>query len=430
MAASIDSVARPQTDVPLAVRLAVCTWIAIALAVGARTLLEPAHHTIFPILSNSASHWWHDQSLYADYKPLDYYRYSPSFAVAATPLWALGLRGGGIIWTWLNLGVYAAGLWRFRRDVLPGTWSKQQESLYFMLAALGGLRGFWNAQSNALMIGLLLLGAAAVVREQWWRAALWLALPVLVKVTPLSVALLFCALWPRHLPIRLLLVLCVGFLVPFVTKSPEAVLGYYTEWYRHLAGSSGERWLGFRDGWTFWLVVRHFLMGGEGELPLRDPIDAPWYRVVQLATAIAVLAWSLYLQRRGCNRRQLVNVTMGLSTAWLMVFGPASEHATYVFLAPSLAWAIVDAHTWPRGRFLILSAGVLILALGWGVLARWTAVDLLLVTLPVGTLLFATWFVGYSVHELQRGAAEDVPVVKVKSSDAAEQKRVLVFEEA
>jgi hypothetical protein len=222
----------------------------------------------------------------------------------------------------------------------------------------------------------------------------------------------------------------MGVLVPFLTKSPEAVLGYYAEWYHHLAGSSGERWLGFRDGWTFWLVVRHFLMGGEGELPLRDPIDAPWYRVVQLATAIAVLAWSLYLQRRGCNRRQLVNVTMGLSTAWLMVFGPASEHATYVFLAPSLAWAIVDAHTWPRGRFLILSAGVLILALGWGVLARWTAVDLLLVTLPVGTLLFATWFVGYSVHELQRGAAEDVPVVKVKSSDAAEQKRVLVFEEA
>jgi hypothetical protein len=415
MAASIDSVARPQTGVPLMVRLAVCTWIAIALAVGARTLLEPSHHTIFPILSNSAAHWWNDQSLYADYKPLDFYRYSPSFAVAATPLWALGLRGGGIIWTWLNLGVYAAGLWRFRRDVLPGAWSKQQEALYFILAALGGLRGFWNAQSNALMIGLLLLGAAAVIREQWWRAALWLALPVLVKITPLSVVLLFCVLWPRHLPLRLFVVLSVGFLVPFVTKSPDAVLGYYAEWYHHLAGSSGERWLGFRDGWTFWLVVRHLVTGGEGEVPLRSPIDAPGYRVVQLATALAVLAWSLYLQRRGCDRRRLVNVTLGLGTAWLMVFGPASEHATYVFLAPSLAWALVDTRSWPRGRYLILSAGILILALGWGALARWTTADLLLAALPVGTLLFATWFVGYS---LQDDVTYREPLAARSASDA------------
>ncbi|HEV3460358.1 MAG TPA: glycosyltransferase family 39 protein, partial [Thermoanaerobaculia bacterium] len=125
---------------------------------------------------------------------------------------------------------------------------------------------------------LLLLAAAALARQQWWRAALWLALPVLVKVTPLAVALLFCALWPRRLTARFVLLLGLGLLVPFLTKSPDAVLGHYAEWAQHLTRSADERWLGFRDGWTVWVVCRHFIFGEAGELPLRGAIDAPWYR--------------------------------------------------------------------------------------------------------------------------------------------------------
>jgi hypothetical protein len=165
----------------------------------------------------------------------------------------------------------------------------------------------------------------------------------------------------------------------------------------HLTGSAGERWLGFRDGWTVWVVVRHHLCGESGELPLRAPIDAPWYRALQLATALVVLGWCLYLQRRGCDRRRLVNVTLTLGAAWLMVFGPASEHATYVFLAPSLAWALLDEHAWPRARWVVMTAGMLILCLGWGALARSAASALLLTALPIGATLFAAWVVGYSV---------------------------------
>jgi hypothetical protein len=184
------------------------------------------------------------------------------------------------------------------------------------------------------------------------------------------------------------------------------VLGYYAEWARHLTGFAGERWLGFRDGWTIWIVARHFITGG-GELPLRDAIDAPWYRVVQLAAALGVLGWSLYLRRRGCDRRRLINVTLALGVAWLMVFGPASEHATYVFLAPSLAWALVDVSAWPRGRWLICAAGLLILALGWGALARSTDAVLLITALPVGATLFAVWLVSYSLASVRRPADKD-----------------------
>ena len=392
---------------PLSVRLAVCFWLTIAAAVSVRTLFEPERHTIFPILSNAAAHWWGAQPLYADYKPLDYYRYSPSFAVAVTPLSWLGDRAGGVAWSFLSLAVYAAGLWRFRRDVLPGVWTARRESLFFVLAALGGLRGFWNGQSNALMIGLLLLAAAALAKEHWWLAALWLAVPVLVKVTPLSVALLFCALWPRRLTGRFVLVLVAGLLLPFLTRPPDVVLNYYAEWYQHLTSSAGERWLGFRDGWTVWVVARHIVCGATGELPLRAAIDAPWYRAVQLGTGFGVLCWCLVLQRRGCDPRRLIYVTLALGSVWLMVFGPASEHATYVFLAPSLAWALLDTAAWPRGRWLIVTAGVLILVLGWGALARSVESAVLLTALPVGALLFAVWIVCYSFVGSRRPLAAE-----------------------
>ena len=43
----------------------------------------------------------------------------------------------------------------------------------------------------------------------------------------------------------------------------------------------------------------------------------------------------------------------------------ALEHATYTFLAPALAWALLDRQTWPRGRWLVGTAFVLISVLGW-----------------------------------------------------------------
>jgi len=44
--------------------LAVVVWMLLAAAVGVRTLLRPASHTVFLIFAASAAHWWSDQSLY------------------------------------------------------------------------------------------------------------------------------------------------------------------------------------------------------------------------------------------------------------------------------------------------------------------------------------------------------------------------------
>jgi hypothetical protein len=420
-------------------RSALIVWLVLAAAVSVRTLVRPSRHTVFPIFAASAKHWWGDEPLYEDDPILDNFRYPPVFTLFVTPFSVLGLSMGGIVWSWVSMAVYIAGLWWFVRDVIPSTWTRKYTAVFLMLGALGALRGLWNAQSNALIVGLLLMGAAAVARaarEQWmvdggwwmekksyppsstihhppstihwWLAALLLAAPVCLKLTPLAPVLLLVALWPRQLAWRLTVVSAGFFLLPFLTRPPNIVLDHYRGWFEHLLEKGDERWLGFRDGWTVWIVLRHLLGGASGEIALREPLDATWYRPLQLATAAAVLLWCLWQKRRaarlGLGRRWLVFVTLSMGLAWLMLFGPAVEHATYVFLAPPLMWAFLERRAWPIGRGLIVAAFVLIMILGWGAVSRLLPMwPILLTALPAGTALFALWLIGYARSCRTRG---------------------------
>jgi hypothetical protein len=358
-------------------RLALIAWLILGAAVSIRTLVRPNSHTVFPIFAASAEHWWGNCSLYELYPGLDRFRYPPVFALFVTPFSALGLTTGGILWSWLSIAVFVAGLWQYLRDVAPSTWTQQRTALFWILGGLGALRGLWNAQSNALIAGFVLLGAAALARAVsetnnpqlaggvnqtpgkpgaigWWLTAFFLALSVCLKLTPLAPVLLLVALWPRRLAWRLLVITAGLFLLPFLTRPPDIVLDHYREWIDHLMESGNVRWIGFRDGWTVWIVLHHLFGGESGGPSLVEPMDSSWYHLVQLATAVAVLGWSLWQRYRAVRHdlgpRWLVHVTLSMGLAWLMLFGPAVEHATYVFLAPPLLWALLERRAWPLGR--------------------------------------------------------------------------------
>jgi hypothetical protein len=315
--------------------------------------------------------------------------------------------------------VYALGLWRFARDVLPWRWSRARTAAFLALGALVALRGFWNAQSNALAVGLLLLGASALVRQRWWRSAFLLAGSVCVKLTPLAPALLLCALWPRRLTPRLAVALVLGGVLPFLTRAPDAVVEQYREWVGHLLGSGGARWPGFRDGWTLWVVARHVLGGGEGPVPFLRPIDAGWYHLLQAGSALAALAWCRWQQARGACPRWQVRVTLAVGCGWLMLFGPAVEHATYAFLGAPLAWAFLERQGGRTTRGLAAVAFVLVGCLGWGALSRplMDRVPLLLAALPLGSALFLAWLLAYaqaSAARVRRSLPEPYSVVATR----------------
>jgi alpha-1,2-mannosyltransferase len=398
-------------------RLALIAWLILGAAVSVRTVVSPNKHTVFPIFAASAEHWWSNHPLYELYPELDRFRYPPVFALFVTPFSALGLTIGGILWSWLSIGVLLAGFWQYVRDVAPSTWTKPRLAVFLILGALGALRGLWNAQSNALIAGFVLLGSAALARvlsspshdsertshnSGWWLAAVLLAVPVSLKLTPLAPVLLLVALWPRQLAWRLIVVLAAFFLLPFLTRPPEVVLDQYREWIGHLMESGNVRWLGFRDGWTIWIVLHHMFGSGSGGVSLLEPMNSSWYHLVQLGTATAALGWCFWQRVRSTNHalgsRWLIHVTLSMGLAWLMLFGPAVEHATYVFLAAPLLWALLERPAWPHGRGLIWASFTLIMILGWGAVTRLLAPEwpIVLTALPAGTALFILWLLGYA----------------------------------
>lgn len=398
--------------------LALMVWLILGAAVTVRTLVRPNSHTVFPVFAASAEHWWDDQSLYELYPSLDSFRYPPVFALFVTPLSFLGLSIGGILWSWLSIVVFVAGLWCYARDVIPSAWTRQRTALYLMLGGFGALRGLWNCQSNALIVGILLLGVAALARavargdgegRSWWLAALLLALPVCLKLTPLAPVLLLAVLWPKRLAGRLFLVTLGLLLLPFLTRPPSVVLEQYGEWFEHLQESGSHRWIGFRDAWTIWIVLRHYLGIVPGEVSLAEPIHSTCYRLIQLTTAAGVLVWCLWQRRRSqrleLGSRWLLHVTLCMGLTWLTLFGPAVEHATYVFLTPPLMWALLERDVWPHGRWLILASFGLIVLLGWGALSRLLSPDwpVLLTMLPAGTTLLALWLIGYAATRSASG---------------------------
>jgi Glycosyltransferase family 87 len=253
-------------------RLAVGVWLALAVAVAVRTLVSPVSHSVFPIFAASAAHWWADQSLYSLYPDLDLFRYPPPFAVVVTPFGALGLRAGGVAWSWAGMAVYAAGLWRFARDVLPAGRSRGWAAAFLALGAVVALPALWNAQSNPLVVGLILLGASGLARRRWWTAAFLFAAATWLKLTPLLPALLLCCLWPRRLAPRFVAALAVGALLPFLTRPADVVLDRYQEWAAALTHTGGVRWPGFRDAWTAWQVTSDLVRGNVGP-SAPGPID-------------------------------------------------------------------------------------------------------------------------------------------------------------
>ncbi len=363
-------------------------WITLVIAISVRTLLRPESHTVFPIFAQGSHHWWSNDPLYADYAPLDYFRYPPLFAVLFTPFSLMGNALGGVVWSCLSVGVFLLGL-RMLWAALDQ--SRQQRSLFELLAGLGALSGLWNAQSNALIIGLILIGASYLHRERWWLASFFLCLSVSLKLTSLPLLLLLLALWPRQLLLRSLLFLLIGALIPFLTRPPDVVLSQYQAWTQQMQELSSKRWPGFRDGWTVVVVIEHLWHGGEGLPDLKAPLHSMAYRIVQLFTAGLVLLWCFYLRRRGLSRNQILLGTLSMGSAWMMLLGPATEHPTYAFLSPFLAWAVlVD---WPRGRLLIWTSAFLILILGWRAVTAslHATMPWLLLILPFGTLLFVVW---------------------------------------
>ena len=95
---------RPRFDAQRWTQLAWTVWLLIVLGLAVYAFLHPSSHTVYDIYSAASRRWLAGEDAYI--RTREYYRYSPAFAIALSPLAVLPdavddearllLAGGGV----------------------------------------------------------------------------------------------------------------------------------------------------------------------------------------------------------------------------------------------------------------------------------------------------------------------------------------------
>ncbi len=305
-------------------------WIVAVVAVLGRAMAAPQRNSVFSVFRDAGTSWLARTDLYAH---VGKYLYSPLAAAIFAPFAILPESIGGALWRLITLGVYLCTfvLWfrHFGRDLTSGF---PVAMLLLLPMSLGNLN---NGQASLLVIGLLLGTCLAVENRRWTLGALLMALAAFFKIYPLAIGLLLVVIYPWQFGPRLLLALLGLWLLSLVLQQPAYVLQQYHAWV-HCLRADQRRVFGDLGTWRdFWLLLRI----------VRLPITTPVYAGLQVMAGVGLAAfcwWARQVAR--WETRKLVWTAFALGCLWIILFGPSTELATYVFLAPVLAFA--GAATW------------------------------------------------------------------------------------
>jgi hypothetical protein len=321
-------------------------WLTVLLVIAGHSFLaKPRSHSTYLTFVNAARHWSAGQDIYSQVDAKGYFddfRYSPTVAAFLVPFSLLPDPLGSFCWRLLNLALMCGAFWWWLRCTLPQPLSRAHLGLMFLFLLPLSVGNVFIAQSNPLVLGLL-LGALAAVRQQRWNlASVGLALACLFKVYPIAIGLLLVALYPRRLGVRLVLALAIGLALPFLWQNSDYVSRQYGIWWSYLTSEDRQNlpaattYRDLRLLWRVWLV----------------PLAPSVYLAVQLVTAAGSALVCLAGRFLGWSQRRLLTLLLGLGCCWMTAFGVATESATYMLVAPSAAWAVLEA--WTERRTLVL----------------------------------------------------------------------------
>jgi hypothetical protein len=315
-------------------RIVIAVWAVAVIAVVVRAIAAPHQNTVFTVFRDAGEAWLNGTNLYSH---VGKYLYSP-LAAAFFALFAwMPESFGAAIWRLMIIGVYLTNFILWLRHFGKGLISSEYFPLFLLLPlSLGNLN---NGQASLLVIGLLLGACVAIEARRWTLGAFLIGAATFFKIYPLVIGLLLVVIYPWRLGPRLLLSLCGLWFLSLVLQKPQYVLHQYHDWFACL-GADQRRVAGALGTWRdFWLLLRI----------IRLPITVSGYLVLQALAggAIALFCWwARHVARR--EERGLIWMAFTLGCLWITLFGPATELSTYVFLAPSLAFA--GAATWQSKR--------------------------------------------------------------------------------
>lgn len=316
--------------------------IALVAIIVRLLLLPPGARTLFPTYHQAGIHWLAGVDLYPTAQTgvaAGLFRYSPTSAVLFTPFAFGSQTVGDIAWRILNTIVLASGLLCFVHSIVPELLTRRQKALFLALILPFAAIHLSNGQCNALVLGLILIAFASAAKSRWNLAAICLALSSVLKLYPIAAALLLAVIYPRKLTLRLLGMLGFAAALPFAFQRPEFVLRQYQLWLQYALHEDRSTWTLAGVNVDFQLLCRVWL----------QPITLTTYRII--ATAAGLLFAGIVALSRIAGRpaRRQLTLALGLSCVWMTVFGPATESPTYLFLTPSIVWAVIGLRIRPAG---------------------------------------------------------------------------------
>jgi hypothetical protein len=153
-------------------------------------------------------------------------------------------------------------------------------------------------------------------------------------------------MFPRQLLWRFALCLVVAGALPFALQKINYVGRQYSDWFHYLR--SEDRSSRPLSEWYSDLRLLFRVWFG--------PLSTTTYIVIQFAAGIAIAAAAVVGNLRHWPIPRLVAWIFSLSCCWMTLFGPATESATYVLIAPATVWIACELLV--RGSGTIESAWV------------------------------------------------------------------------
>lgn len=338
-------VRRPRMRAPLP-SAPTLRWIYLVAGLSAGAIsLAAGQSKNFVVFAEAARALVRGDDLYV-LRTVDYFKYSPTFALAFLPFAWVPSWLGAPLWGLANFGVACVGIER----VIPDA---AQRSMALAVALLGILWTTDGDQSNLMVGGAILLALDAFERGHALTGASLIVGSGFVKIFPF-VAAFFAVLFDQKWRIFLYLFLTmVAFAAaPLLVCMPRALLAEYASWRRLIAWDRGNHgWsmmtvaqdsLHLRLPSAFIQVVAAVVQAAPVALGARFGTDAAWRRTF----ACALLSFFVLFNHR-TEYTSFVLSAIAVTIWWATTPGSAAKTglAFLVLLVPGPLFASPDANT-------------------------------------------------------------------------------------
>jgi Glycosyltransferase family 87 len=367
-------------------------WGLLFLA-GAAVIIHGSSRTDVTALWFSSGNWLAGQGLYFDGSGVGGFVYFPQAAILFIPFALLPKIIGEVLWRFVSIAVFAAGLYYFMQ-LATGSAKKN----VFLLATLISVPLAWdcvrNGQSTLIMTGFMLLAVVCASQSRWWPAALLLTLSVAFKPLALVLWLLVLVLY-RPMTWRLLLALGAFVLFPFLIQNYAYVMQQYSACIRIMTTAAHVGVVA--SGWTTpFNTLREF--GAD--------IPESLQTAIRFAAALATLALCYAAVRWNDPKRGSLFI-YSFAALYLMLFSPRTENNTYIMLGPAIAVFMADALLVKRR----ISTGIMLGAIAVAIVAHHTIAHALrpqssdIWLPPIMAALFCCYLLARLFSEKSRTAA-------------------------